>query len=59
MHLSDAFGYIPEIACWDHLKGLKHGTGTELNKATEAIEEHNASLDGARVTIDFNIKKTA
>ena len=27
-----------------------------LNTATEAIEEHNAPLDGVLATIDFNIK---
>lgn len=48
--------YIPENARWDHLKDLKHDIGAELNKATEAIEEHNPSLEGVLVTIDFNIK---
>lgn len=48
--------YIPEIARWDHIKDLKHDIGAQLNKATEAIEEHNASLEGVLVTIDFNIK---
>ena len=31
--------FIPERARWDNLKDLKHDIGTELNKATEAIEE--------------------
>ena len=48
--------YIPEIARWATLKDLKHDIGAELNKATEAIEEHNPSLEGVLVTIDFNIK---
>jgi len=48
--------YIPENARWDALKDLKHDIGAELNKATEAIEECNASLEGVLVTIDFNIK---
>jgi len=48
--------YIPENARWNTLKDLKHDIGAELNKATEAIEEHNASLEGVLVTIDFNIK---
>jgi type I restriction enzyme M protein len=38
------------------LKDLKHDIGAELNKATEAIEEHNTSLEGVLVSIDFNIK---
>ena len=48
--------FIPEKARWDTLKDLKHDIGAELNKATEAIEEHNPSLEGVLVTIDFNIK---
>ena len=48
--------YIPPIARWDALKDLKHDIGAELNKATEAIEEFNASLEGVLVSIDFNIK---
>ena len=39
-----------------NLKDLKHDIGSELNKATEAIEEHNPSLEGVLVPIDFNIK---
>lgn len=48
--------FIPENARWSALKDLKHNIGEELNKATEAIEEHNTSLEGVLVTIDFNIK---
>jgi len=48
--------YIPANARWETLKDLKHDIGAELNKATEAIEEHNSSLEGVLVTIDFNIK---
>lgn len=48
--------YIPPTARWDALKDLKHDIGAELNKATEAIEEYNASLEGVLVSIDFNIK---
>jgi type I restriction enzyme M protein len=48
--------YIPPIARWDAIKDLKHDIGAELNAATEAIEEHNASLEGVLVSIDFNIK---
>lgn len=48
--------YIPPVSRWDVIKGLKHDIGAELNKATEAIEEHNASLEGVLVSIDFNIK---
>jgi type I restriction enzyme M protein len=48
--------YIPPVARWDAIKDLKHDIGAELNKATEAIEEFNASLEGVLVSIDFNIK---
>jgi type I restriction enzyme M protein len=52
---TDAF-FVPSRARWDNLKNLKHDIGAELNKATEAIEEHNSSLEGVLVSIDFNIK---
>lgn len=52
---TDSF-FIPERARWGYLKDLKHDIGTELNKATEAIEEFNTSLEGVLVSIDFNIK---
>ena len=48
--------YIPPVARWDAIKDLKHDIGAELNTATEAIEEYNASLEGVLVSIDFNIK---
>ena len=48
--------FVPERARWKHLKDLKHDIGAELNKATEAIEEYNPSLEGVLVSIDFNIK---
>ncbi|MBL4763630.1 MAG: type I restriction-modification system subunit M [Gammaproteobacteria bacterium] len=52
----DSTFFMPENARWGTLKDLKHDIGAELNKATEAIEEHNTSLEGVLVTIDFNIK---
>ncbi len=48
--------FVPERARWTKLKDLKHDIGSELNKATEAIEEYNPSLEGVLVSIDFNIK---
>lgn len=48
--------FVPEHARWNHLKDLKHDIGAALNKATEAIEEANPSLEGVLVSIDFNIK---
>lgn len=52
----DTTFYIPPSARWGAIKDLKHDIGAELNKATEAIEEHNSSLEGVLVSIDFNIK---
>ena len=48
--------FVPEVSRWSSLKDLKHDIGTELNKATDAIEKHNTSLEGVLVSIDFNIK---
>ncbi|AYV15372.1 type I restriction-modification system subunit M [Shewanella algae] len=48
--------FVPKSARWAALKDLKHDIGATLNKATEAIEEYNGSLEGVLVTIDFNIK---
>ncbi len=48
--------FVPERARWSKLKDLKHDIGSELNKATESIEEYNSSLEGVLVSIDFNIK---
>lgn len=44
--------YIPPVARWKALKDLKHDIGAELNKATEAIEEYNPTLEGVLVSID-------
>ena len=48
--------FVPDRARWKNLKDLKHDIGADLNKATEAIEEHNPPLDGVLVSTDFNIK---
>lgn len=48
--------FVPEKARWKYLKNLHHDIGAELNKATEAIEEYNPTLEGVLVSIDFNIK---
>ena len=48
--------FVPERARWSNLKDLKHDIGPELNKAMEAIEEYNPSLEGVLISIDFNIK---
>jgi type I restriction enzyme M protein len=48
--------YIPPVARWGAIKDLKHDIGSELNTATEAIEEYNPVLEGVLISIDFNIK---
>ena len=48
--------FVPKRARWSNLKDLKHDIGSELNKATEAIEEENPALEGVLVSVDFNIK---
>ena len=48
--------FIPDRARWSELKYIKHDIGSSLNKANEAIEEHNPSLRGVLVSIDFNIR---
>jgi len=48
--------FIPKRARWPELRKHKHDIGAELNKATEAIEEFNPTLEGVLVSIDFNIK---
>ena len=45
--------FVPEVSRWSTMKDLKHDIGTELNKATDAIEKHNPSLEGVFVSIDF------
>ena len=52
----DSTFFVPEKAHWSNVKDLKHDIGAELNKVAEAIEEHNPSLEGVLVSIDFNIK---
>ena len=48
--------YIPKKARWENIQGLKLDVGAGLNKATEAIEEVNPSMEGVLVAIDFNNK---
>ena len=52
---TDTF-FIPARARWGIIKDLKHDIGAELNKAAEAIEEVNPSIEGVLITLDFNNK---
>ncbi|ELP5931460.1 N-6 DNA methylase [Vibrio vulnificus] len=50
--------YVPEKARWEKLKHLKTNVGSGLNKALEALEEHNTTkgLEGVLKHINFNRK---
>ena len=48
--------YVPEKAHWNHIRNLHSDIGSELNKASELIEEANPIIEGVLITIDFNIK---
>ena len=48
--------FVPERARWANIKDLKHDIGAELNKAAEAIEEVNPSIEGVLISLDFNNK---
>jgi type I restriction enzyme M protein len=48
--------FIPERSRWSKIKDLHKDIGSELNKATEAIEEANPSIEGVLVALDFNNK---
>lgn len=48
--------FIPERGRWENLKDLKKDVGAELNKACEAIEEYNETIEGVLKAIDYNNK---
>jgi type I restriction system adenine methylase (hsdM) len=49
--------FVPERARWAHIQTLTQDIGDAINKAFEALEEENASLQGVLATIDFNDKE--
>ncbi|MCM3691499.1 type I restriction-modification system subunit M [Neobacillus niacini] len=49
--------FVPERARWTHIQAQTQDIGDTINKAFEALEEDNASLQGVLVTIDFNDKE--
>ncbi|GEL07091.1 type I restriction-modification system subunit M [Salisediminibacterium halotolerans] len=49
--------FVPERARWGHIQIQTNDIGNEINKAFEALEEQNASLQGVLATIDFNDKE--
>lgn len=48
--------FVPERARWSNIQVLTQDIGDAINKAFEALEEENESLQGVLATIDFNDK---
>ncbi|KAA9023565.1 type I restriction-modification system subunit M [Niallia endozanthoxylica] len=49
--------FVPERARWANIQSQTQDIGDTINKAFEALEEENASLQGVLATIDFNDKE--
>lgn len=49
--------FVPERARWQNIQTFTQDIGDAINKAFEALEEENASLQGVLATIDFNDKE--
>nr|WP_239540827.1 type I restriction-modification system subunit M [Pullulanibacillus pueri] len=49
--------FVPERARWSHVQSLTQDIGDAINKAFEALEEENSSLQGVLASIDFNDKE--
>ncbi len=48
--------FVPERARWAHIQSQTQDIGNTINKAFEALEEENPSLQGVLANIDFNDK---
>jgi len=48
---------VPEQAHWSNLRKVSVDVGEAINKAFEALEHENRSLEGVLVAIDFNDKE--
>ncbi|MEK6543067.1 MAG: class I SAM-dependent DNA methyltransferase, partial [Elusimicrobiota bacterium] len=49
--------FVPPQAHWKHLTSLTKNLGDAINKANDALEEHNRVLEGVLSAIDFNDKE--
>ncbi|OIJ22020.1 type I restriction-modification system subunit M [Anaerobacillus alkalidiazotrophicus] len=49
--------FVPERARWKSIQALTQDIGDAINKAFEALEEENPSLQGVLASIDFNDKE--
>ncbi|MDX6770039.1 MAG: class I SAM-dependent DNA methyltransferase [Elusimicrobiota bacterium] len=48
--------FVPTKAHWKHLTSLTHNLGDAINKANDALQEHNRVLEDVLSTTDFNDK---
>ncbi|QDI90771.1 type I restriction-modification system subunit M [Salicibibacter halophilus] len=49
--------FVPDRSRWTHIQAQTQDIGDSLNKAFEALEEENKSLEGVLANIDFNDKE--
>lgn len=49
--------FVPDRARWKHIQSQTQDIGNTINKAFEALEEENTSLNGVLASIDFNDKE--
>lgn len=49
--------FVPKSARWSEIKAQTQDIGDKINKAFEALEEDNPSLQGVLASIDFNDKE--
>ncbi|MBP1947517.1 type I restriction-modification system subunit M [Virgibacillus litoralis] len=49
--------FVPNRARWKHIQSQTQDIGNTINKAFEALEEENTSLEGVLASIDFNDKE--
>ncbi|MFB4166878.1 type I restriction-modification system subunit M [Virgibacillus sp. JSM 102003] len=49
--------FVPDRARWKHIQSQTQDIGNTINKAFEALEEENTSLEGVLASIDFNDKE--
>jgi type I restriction enzyme M protein len=48
---------VPERAMWNNMRSISTNIGEAINKAFEALEHENSSLEGVLIAIDYNDKE--
>jgi type I restriction enzyme M protein len=48
--------FVPKRARWSELRKIAHNIGETLNKANDALEEQNPTLEGVLASVNFNDK---